>query len=61
MGHLPQINVTSTGKKYFNVYDRRIYIASGVSRKQILSIYKALQKKSSQKIIQIRRAILLMQ
>ena len=44
MDHLPKIHVTSTGKKYFNVNDRRIYIASGVTRKQILSIYKALQK-----------------
>ena len=44
MGHLPKIHVTSTGKKYFNVNDRRIYIASGVTRKQILSIYKTLKK-----------------
>ena len=44
MGHLPKIHVTSAGKKYFNANGRRIYIESGVTRKQILSIYKALQK-----------------
>ena len=44
MGHLPKINVTSAGKKYFKVNGRRIYIESGVTRKQVLSIYKALQK-----------------
>ena len=44
MGHLPKIHVTSAGKKYFKVNSRRIYIESGVTRKQILSIYKALQK-----------------
>ena len=44
MGHLPKIHVASAGKKYFKVNGRRIYIESGVTRKQILSIYKALQK-----------------
>ena len=61
MGHLPKIHLTSAGKKYFKVNGRSIYIESGVTKKQVLSIYKAYRKQSNQKLIQIRRATRLMQ
>ena len=56
MGHLPKIHLTSAGKKYFKVNGRRIYIESGVTRKQVLSIYKALQKTIKPKTNNINKA-----
>ena len=40
----PIIHVTQSGKRYFNVNGRKIYIERGVSQKTITKIYKTLQK-----------------
>ncbi len=44
MAKLPKIKKTKTGRKYFTVNGRRIYIETGVTRKQIEAIYKTLLK-----------------
>ncbi len=56
MGSLPKINVTKSGKRYFKVNGRKIYIQAGVTRKQILSIYKALQKTIKTKTVNTNKA-----
>ena len=43
MGH-PIIHVTESGKRYFNVNGRKIYIERGVSQKTMTKIYKTSQK-----------------
>ena len=43
MGH-SIIHVRESGKRYFNVNGRKIYIERGVSQKTITKIYKTLQK-----------------
>ena len=41
---LPKIHVTKNGKRYININGRKLYLEAGVTKKQILSVYKALQK-----------------
>jgi hypothetical protein len=45
MSKLPQIHITKTGKKYFIVNGKRIFINSKVTKQEILSIYKLLKRK----------------
>ena len=56
---MPVIHKTKTGKKYFIVNDQRVYIESGMSKKDISSIYKLLKKKlqNKQKITNSAKAI----
>ncbi len=44
MAKLPIINKTKTGRKYFTISGKRIYVEPGVTRKQIEGIYKTLKK-----------------
>lgn len=44
MGKLPIINVTKTGKRYFVVNGRKIFIESKMTKKEISGIYKVLLK-----------------
>ena len=40
----PKIHVTKSGKRYFVVSGRKIYVTSDLTKKQITSIYKLLLK-----------------
>src|SRR3954454_16084917 len=40
----PRIYVTKTGKRYFVISDRKVYINANMTKREISSIYKLLQK-----------------
>ena len=42
MGHLPTIKVTKSGKRYFVVHGRKIFISAKMTKNEILAIYKLL-------------------
>ena len=44
MANLPKFYRSSAGMRYFVVNGRKVFIEPGVSKKQILSIYKTLKK-----------------
>ena len=44
MANLPKFYRSSAGVRYFVVNGRKVFIEPGVSKKQILSIYKTLKK-----------------
>src|SRR5689334_5901879 len=40
----PKINVTKTGKRYFVVNGRKVYITSDMTKREVTTIYKLLLK-----------------
>ncbi|HRP37773.1 MAG TPA: hypothetical protein PLS50_08265, partial [Candidatus Dojkabacteria bacterium] len=44
MGKIPKIHRTETGKRYIIINGRKVYIQPGVSKKQVVSLYKSLTK-----------------
>jgi hypothetical protein len=45
MTKLPTVKVTKSGKKYFVVNGRKIFIESNMTKREMMSIYKLLLKK----------------
>ena len=45
----PKLYVTKTGKKYFLVNKKRVFISSKLSKKEITSIYRILMKQDKKK------------
>ena len=43
---MPLIHRSKSGKKYFTVNGQRVYIESGVTKKEVASLYKLLKKET---------------
>ena len=46
----PKLYVTKTGKKYFLVDKKRVFISSKISKKETAAIYRILMKKKKEKL-----------
>ena len=49
MAKLPVVLVSKSGKRYFVVNGRKVYIESKMTKKEIIAIYRLLLKKALKK------------
>ena len=49
MAKRPEVLITKSGKRYFIVNKRKIYIESKMTKKEIISIYRLLLKHANNK------------
>ena len=57
MSQLPKIYITPTGKHYFKVNGKRVYINSKISKREIGYVYKLLKKSIKNKNVNTAKAI----